>query len=53
MDLETIILSEVRERHITWYHLHVVSKKMLQLNLQNRNRCTDIENKLMVAQGER
>ena len=26
---------------------------MLQLNLQNRNRITDLENKLMVTKGER
>ena len=29
------------------------SKKMIEMNLQNRNRFTDIENKLMVTKGER
>ena len=27
-------------------------KKMIQMNLQNRYRLTDIENKLLVTQGE-
>ena len=51
-----IILSEVSQRktNITWYHLYVESKKMIQINyLQNRNRLTDIENKLMITKGER
>ena len=54
MDLEIIILSEVsdRERQIP-YRLHVESNKMIQINLQNRNRVPDIENKLMVTKGER
>ena len=29
------------------------SKKMIQMNLQNRNRLRDIENKPMVTKGER
>ena len=38
-----------------WYHLYVESKKndTNELNLQNRNRLTDLENKLMVTEGER
>ena len=44
-----------RERQIIWYCLYVESKKkMVQMNLlQNRNRVTDVENKLMVTKGER
>ena len=54
-DLEIIILSEVSERQtsIMCYHLHVESKKRIQMNfLQNRNRLTDFE-KLMVIKGDR
>ena len=36
----------------TVYHLYVASKKMIQMNLQNRNRLIDIENKLMATKGE-
>ena len=54
MDLEIIILSEVsqeRERQI-WYHLYVDSKKDdIRTYLQNSNRLTDIENKLMATKG--
>ena len=34
IDLEIIILSEVSHRQISWYHLHVESKKMIQMNLR-------------------
>ena len=30
-----------------------LKKKIIQMNLQNRNRLTDIENKLTVTKGER
>ena len=55
MDLEIIILSEVGQRktNIIRYHLYVESKKMIQMNLQNRNRLTDVVNKLVVTKGER
>ena len=57
MDLEITILSEVSQTktNIIWYHLYVEYKKMIQMNLylQNRNRLTDIENKLIVTKGER
>ena len=56
MDLEMIILSEVSQTktNIIWYHLYVESKKNDTNELiQNRNRPTDVENKLMVAEGER
>ena len=52
MYLEIIILSEVSQTktNIIWYHLY----DMWNLKkLQNRNRLTDIENKLMVTKGER
>ena len=56
MDLEIIILSEVSQRkvNIIWYHLYMESKKSWYkwTYLQNRNRLTDIENKLMVTKGE-
>ena len=56
MDLEIIILSEVRESKTssdityTWN-----MKKMIQMNLPNRIRLcfVDFENKLMVTKGER
>ena len=56
MDLDTVILSEVRQRktNIVWYHLYVESKKWYKWTyLQNRNRITDVENKLMVTKGEK
>ena len=38
MDPEIIILSEVNQRNtnIKWYHIHVESKKMIQMNLFTR-----------------
>ena len=55
MDLEIIILSQDRQRktNIT-YHLHVECNKndTNKLILQNRNRLTDFEIKLMVTKGE-
>ena len=55
MDIEIIILSEVRKRKIPYnitYTWH--PKKIIQINyLQNRNRLTDMENKLMVTKRER
>ena len=33
MDLEIIILSEVSQTSILWYHLHIESKKMIQMSL--------------------
>ena len=56
MDLEFIKLTEVSQRKTstTWYGLCVESKIMIQWPyLQNRNRLTDTENKLMVTKGER
>lgn len=48
-------VSELRQRETSTelFHLYAESKKPKQLNEINRNRCTDIENKLLVAKGER
>ena len=56
MDLKIIILNEISQTkiNIMIYHLYLeTKKKMMQKNLQNRNRLTDIENKFMVTKGER
>ena len=55
MDLEIIILSKSdRERQISWYYLYVESKVWCKWTyLLNRNRLTDIENKLMFTKEER
>jgi len=56
MDLEIVPLSEVsqRQRNNVWHPLYIESKKELYkwTYLQNRNRLTDLENKLMVAGGK-
>ena len=56
MDLEIVILSEVRQRrrNIIWHPLYVDSKKKWYkwTYMQNRRRLTDLENELMVARGK-
>ena len=56
MDLDIFILSEVRQAktNVIWKHLYVESRKKgyKWIYLQNRNRLTDIENKLMITKGE-
>ena len=56
MDLEILILSEVRQTEKDKYRMIsfiCVIKKMVQMTyLQNRNRVTDVENKLMVTGGK-
>ena len=55
MDLEIVILSEVRQRkkNIIRYHVHVESKiQHKSTYLQNRKRPTDIEDRLAVLKGE-
>ena len=59
MDLEIIILSEVRQRkiNITWYVISLICGTLKNntndvLYIQNRNRLTDIEDKLMVTKRE-
>ena len=52
MDLEIIILSEVRKTNAIWYHLCVESKIWHKCTYSpSRNRCTDIEQRLVVARG--
>ena len=54
MDLEIIILSEISQRQISCDITYMESKIWYKWTyLQNRNRLTDIENKLMVTKGER
>ena len=49
MNLENIVLSEISQRKTnTVYHLHIKSKKIKRMYMHNRNRLTDIENKLVV-----
>ena len=50
MDLEIIILSEVSHKEKDKYHM--ISLICDISDLQNRNRLTDIENRLVVAKGE-
>ena len=55
MDLESILLSEVSQikTNIILYHLHVESKRIIQINLcTKREQTTEIESKLMIAKGE-
>ena len=49
-----IILSEVRQRRLLYdiTHMWTLILKMIQMNLQDRHRFKDIENKLMVNRGE-
>ena len=56
MDLESVILNEVsqRRRNVLWLSLYVKSKKKWYkwTYLQNRNRLSDLENKLVVSRGK-
>ena len=55
VDLEIIILSEVSQTKtkIIWYRLLLILKKWYKWTyIKNRNRSTDVENKLMVTKGE-
>ena len=61
MDLEIIIINEVSQRHYDiqvtylniYFHFYVESKIWFEWTyLQNRNRLTDIENKVMITKGE-
>ena len=54
MDLEIIILSEVSQSQITDYITDMWNflKRYKWTYIQNRNRATDIEYKLMVTKGE-
>ena len=53
MGLEMIILSEVSQTNTIWHRLYVESKKWYKWTyLQNINRLTYRENKLMVMKGD-
>lgn len=55
MDLELVILSEVRQRKTSSsrYGFNVESKKMVRgTDLQNRSEVTDVGNKILVAKGD-
>ena len=53
MDLEIIIPNEVGQRKANiWCHLYVESEKVIEL-IYKTNRLTDLENKLLVTEGER
>ena len=56
MGLESVMLSEIsqRRRNIKWCPLYVESKKKWYkwTYLQNRNRLTDLEKELVVAEGK-
>ena len=55
MQVEIITLREVRKRktNTIWYHLYVESKIWHKRTyLQDRNRLTDIKNRLVFAKGE-
>ena len=55
MDLENVILSEVSQTEEKYYMTSLTCgmlKKMIQMNLQNRKRLTDLEKELMVARGK-
>ena len=53
MDLEIVILSEVRERQTSCCFAYTWNQKIVQMDLQqNRNRVTAIEKTLMVTERE-
>ena len=53
INLEILILSEVRQKMNIIYHLHMKSKRLIEINLFiKQSRLTDIENKLMVTKRE-
>ena len=55
MDLENVILSEVSQTEEKYYMTSLTCgmlKKIIQMNLQNRKRLTDLEKELMVARGK-
>ena len=56
MDLESVILSEVsqteKEKYCITSIICGIEKEIIEMNLQNRKRLTDLENKLTVAEGK-
>ena len=58
LEINNIITGEVmqkdKDKYTIWYHSYVESKKLYKLTyLQNGDRLTDIENKLIVTIRER
>ena len=53
MDLEITIRSEVSQKEKGIAYIQNLKNDTNDLNLQDRNRLTDIENKFMVPKGER
>ena len=58
MDLDSVMLSEIRVRKLTtvWYNLYLESKKynkLVNITTTKKSRFIDIENKLVVTNGER
>ena len=55
MDLEIVILSEAHQREKEKCHMRSLTcgilKEMIQMNLPNRKRLTDLVNELVVAWG--
>ena len=52
MDLEIVILSEVSQSEKEKYCMKSLICGMIQMNLQNSKRLTDLKNEFMVASGE-
>ena len=55
MHLETVLLSEVRERQISYdiTYLWILEERYKQTYLQKRNRVTDVKSKVTAIVGER
>lgn len=54
MDLEAVVLGEIRQgkTNIILFHLCVASKNQNECTNKNRNRLINLENILVVARGE-
>ena len=52
MDLESVILNEIRPRKISYDIPYMWNLKRNDTNLQNRNRLIDFKNQFMVGGGE-
>ena len=53
IDLEIVILSEVTQTEKEKYHMtSLICKEMIQMNLQDENRHTGLEDKLLVVRGK-
>ena len=55
MDLESVILSEINQTEEKYHMTSLICgllKKMIQMNLLTKQRLTDLEKELMVAEGK-